>query len=129
MQLFLKNHFPEAHKRLAHYDKKHFMYVKRKLSAEEQQLIEQSELEDIKFLSEASRFYPISSCATITGITDIDNKGLSGIEYTHNNLLAGKPTTHLLAHDGRSKRFYTKKETTAQGTPGKPITLTIDSTL
>ena len=129
VQLFLQEHFPKAKKRLSKNNKKHFMYVKRKLSDKEQQLIEQSELDDIKLLKEANRYYPIAACSSIIGITDIDNKGIAGIEYQLNDQLAGIPTIYSLAHDGRSKRFHTKKEAKTTGSPGKPVTLTIDSDL
>ncbi|MEX2437965.1 MAG: penicillin-binding protein 2 [Candidatus Babeliales bacterium] len=126
---FLERYFPEAHERLKNNHKKHFIYIKRKLSPEELQLIETSNCPDILLLKEASRYYPFACCATITGITDIDNNGSFGIELTANDLLAGKPTTYLLQQDGRSKRYHTKKETTRQGLPAQSVYLTIDGSL
>jgi cell division protein FtsI (penicillin-binding protein 3) len=129
LKLFLTHHFPDAAKRLTQSTKKHFMYIQRKLSPVEQRLIEQSGLQDLKLLREASRYYPIAACSHLIGITDIDNNGIAGIEYYYDQHLAGKPTIYSLDFDGRSKRFYTKKQTTSQGIDGKQIKLTIDSDL
>jgi len=126
---FLKKHFPEALERLSHSQDHKFMYVKRKLSDEQIDLIMQSNLSDIQLLNEPNRFYPLEAAAQITGITDIDNQGLVGMELYCNAQLAGTPSTVTLEKDARSGRFYFQKETTVPGTLGTPIYLSIDSDL
>ncbi|MBA3954453.1 penicillin-binding protein 2 [Candidatus Dependentiae bacterium] len=126
---FLKKHFPQAATRLAHSKKSHFMYIKRRLTDAQQELIQKSQLPDIKLLKEPSRFYPIPSVGPLVGITDIDNQGTLGIEQLYNAQLTGKASTHVLEKDARSGHFYFKRETKVQGIEGKPITLTLDSTL
>lgn len=124
---FLTKHFKQASERLKKNEKSNFMYIKRRLTPKEIELIEKSQLSDIKLLKEPSRFYPVQSAGSIVGITDIDNKGLFGIELMCNSTLAGKPTVYVLEKDTRT--FYFKRDTKVEGTPGKPVTLTIDSVL
>jgi cell division protein FtsI (penicillin-binding protein 3) len=129
LHTFLKRQFPHAYELLLQKKYKHFMYVKRRLTPTELMLIEQAHEPDIHLLYESSRFYPHEATGTIVGITDIDNNGLLGIELQSNEQLAGLPTTYTLEHDARSGHYYFKKETTVAGKEGKPILLTIDSTL
>lgn len=127
--LFLKKHFKHAYDRLQKNKKCHFMYIKRRLSSQEIELIKQSGLADIKLLKEPGRFYTIPSMGPILGITDIDNKGLFGIEKAYDTTLAGKPATYLLEKDARFANFYFKRETMVEGTQGTPISLTLDGVL
>ncbi|MDR3647113.1 MAG: penicillin-binding protein 2 [Candidatus Babeliales bacterium] len=129
LKTFLKSHFPNSLARLKTNKNKYFMYVKRKLTNSELELIEKSELRDIKILKEPSRFYPVESMATVVGVTDIDNNGLFGIELQFNKRLAGTPKVVTLEKDARSGHFYFKKETLKEGTSSQPIKLTIDSEL
>lgn len=129
LKRFLKKHFPQALERLRKKNDAHFLYIKRKLTEKEKVFIEESGIEDIYFLSEPSRFYPIESAGAITGITNIDNEGTFGIELHYNNHLAGTPTVNILEKDARSGLFYFSKKTSSEGEDGKPITLTIDADL
>ena len=126
---FLQEHFPQAAQRLQQSEHKSFMYLKRNLSDQEIQLIEQSYLPDIHFLNESSRFYPYESLGTILGITDIENNGLFGLEHQFNDQLQGTPTTYRLKKDAKIKHFYFSKETTQQGVNPEPISITIDADL
>jgi len=126
---FLKQHFPSAYKRLQKNSTKHFLFIKRRLSTEEQQLITSSTPHDIFFLSEPGRYYPVSSAGSIVGLTSIDNKGLFGIELIYDHLLTGNPTICHLEKDARSGYYYFKKEMTTVGSTGKSIQLTIDANL
>lgn len=126
---FLQKHFLHARERFDTYKTKNFMFVKRNLSPEEIELIKKSNLSDINFLKESSRFYPYECLGSILGITDIDNNGLFGLESQYNKRLQGTPTTYQLKKDAKSHHFYFSKETKQHGTDGLPITLTIDATL
>lgn len=126
---FLKKHFYQAYERLNKIDHKYFMYIKRNLSNSEKELLEKSGLTDINFIQEPSRFYPYKSLGVITGITDIDNKGLFGLELQFNKLLSGTEAHYIVEKDARSKNFYFKKETNQEGSDGQNIKLTIDADL
>jgi cell division protein FtsI (penicillin-binding protein 3) len=129
LKRFLKKNFPHALARWKRRGEAHFLYVKRKLTKEEEDLIKDHGIEDIQFLTEPSRFYPLSSAGSLTGITNTDNMGLFGMELNFNEILSGTPTTSILEKDARSGRFYFSKKTEQEGTNGKPVTLTIDGDL
>jgi len=129
LKKFLQTNFPQAYERLQKKDAKYFMYVKRKLTQHEINLIEQSNITDIKFIKEPNRFYPLPCLGTMLGITDIDNKGISGLELHHNELLSGAASTYILEKDARSSLFYFQKEVAKEGKAGQSLTLTIDSDL
>jgi Cell division protein FtsI/penicillin-binding protein 2 len=131
LKRFLRTHFPSALERLEKNPQTRFLYIKRRLSDAQLAVIEREaqQLPDLYILKEPSRFYPIESFGPLIGVTDIDNRGIFGIEMLYNNQLAGKPTTQFLEKDARSGHFYFKKETKKQGAPGTPVHLTIDADL
>lgn len=126
---FLHKHFPQAVKRFESNKDKHFMFIKRRLSCHEIEIINTEKNPDIFLLSEPGRYYPLTCASPIIGLTNIDNKGLLGIELLHNNTLGGKPTTFHLEKDARSGYYYFKKQTTVQGDSGQATHLTIDADL
>lgn len=129
LSAFLRKHFPAAHERLQHAKKSNFMYIARRLTPEQIKLIKESKIEDIQLLNEPGRFYPVEAAGCIIGITDIDNKGLFGLEQAYNQQLAGKATKRSLQKDARSGRFYFSKEVKIAGEQGTTVTTTIDSDL
>lgn len=128
MLAFLKQHFPTSAERFLQHRTSNFMFIKRRLTDNEQELFTNCPLPEIRLIREESRYYPFESASSILGITDIDNKGLFGIELHYDHLLSGKPTTVQLQKDARSGLFYFSKETKIAGTEGTPIKLTIDGT-
>jgi len=129
LKIFLNKHLPHITERWNDHQKKHFLYIKRRISPAEMALFKNSNVQDIKFIKEPCRFYPAETMGTLIGITDIDNNGLFGIEKIFNEKLKGKPTVHSLERDARSGHFYFNKKTTMQGKDGTPVYLTIDSDL
>lgn len=126
---FLEQQFPAAASRLDQSWDKNFFFIARKLTQEQIENINNANLPDIHILQEPSRFYPYQCLSTVLGITDIDNHGIMGLEQEYDELLRGTATTHTLKKDARSNRFYFEKEILEQGTPSKPIHLTIDADL
>jgi cell division protein FtsI/penicillin-binding protein 2 len=129
VEQFLKKYFPQALERWYQHQHDHFMFVKRRLTDAQIQLIKESNIADIKLLKEPSRFYPVESAGHIVGITDVDNIGLFGTELLFNRQLAGKPTMVSLEKDARFGHFYFSKNMKEAGSEGSPITLTIDADL
>ena len=129
LEKFLAKHFPSALDRLKSHPQSHFLYIQRKLTPQQIALISEAQISDIKILAEPSRFYPLPAAANIIGITDIDNKGLFGLELQFNDQLSGTPNTVILEKDARSGHFYFKKEITQEGLDAKPLRLTLDSDL
>lgn len=104
-----------------------FLYIARHISPEQKALFEQHPA--IHFLYEKGRYYPHKSCAVCIGITNIDNEGIAGLEYSFDQELKGSPTDYIMQKDARKDSLYIKKEIVAQGHLPKPITTTLDSTL
>ncbi|MBL7198028.1 MAG: hypothetical protein ISS47_08005 [Candidatus Omnitrophica bacterium] len=71
--------------------KKHFAWLKRKLSDKLAKEIRELNIEGLFFMKESRRSYPNGSLAAhILGFTDVDNIGLEGIELSCNRYLVGR---------------------------------------
>jgi len=123
---FLQTHYPKAYQRLLNKPDAHFLFVKRNLSAQEQQQLATSDNVDIHILKEPNRYYPVKAAGPVVGLTDIDNNGLFGIELTYDKALAGIPATYTLEKDARSGHFYFDKQIKDEGHLGTTIALTLD---
>jgi len=67
-----------------------FIWIKRKINPEKEEHVKRLSLSGISFLEENKRFYPHGKrAAHLLGRVDIDEIGASGIEYSHNSVLAG----------------------------------------
>lgn len=126
---FLKVHFPHAAQRFEQNKDKHFMFIKRRLSDEEIELITLENNPDIFLLSEPGRHYPFACASPLIGLTNIDNKGLLGLELLYDHILSGKASTFHLEKDARSGYYYFKKTTTIEGDVAHSLSLTIDADL
>lgn len=128
LEKFLQRHYPAAFKRLQARPDAQFLYIKRKIDDADKRLFENSKLNDIKFLQEPHRYYPLEqSAAQMVGTTNIDNQGNMGLELYYDKQLSGEPTTCFLEKDARSEQFYFKQETCHNGSSGKNLITTIDS--
>ncbi len=123
---FLDQYFPHARAALESHETKQFLFIKRRVTESERVLIEQAQVTDLYLLKEPCRFYPCKVASPVVGITDIDNHGVLGIEFGHNEELSGLPSRTMLEKDARSGYFYFNKTGHEGGSAGKPITLTID---
>lgn len=126
--LLLKNYFPQALPRFLE-SSSNFIFIKRRLTSQEYDNIIQSNFKEIHLIKEESRYYPLTCVGHILGITDIDNKGLFGLELQYNKQLSGSPCTVHLEKDARSGLLYFNKETKVEAHQGKEIRLTLDATL
>jgi cell division protein FtsI (penicillin-binding protein 3) len=105
-----------------------FIWIKRKVSPEEEKKVRTLSLGGIHFLEENKRFYPKGKLAAhLLGRVDIDQNGATGIEYRYDSELKGKKGKYLILKDARKKeyRFDIQKEPEA----GKDIILAIDETI
>ena len=70
--------------------RRHFVWVKRNLSPRQQDAINRLGIPGLGFVEESKRFYPLGRLAShIIGYTDIDNKGLAGVEKSFDEVLTG----------------------------------------
>ncbi len=129
---FLKKYYPDVYKKITEHKDRHFLWLERKLSPERYAFLQKQcscNTLDIEFLYESQRFYPYPVLAPIIGLTDIDNNGISGVELAYTKRLKGVATDVSIKKDARSKNLYFEKNIKKQGHSGKPVTLTIDTTL
>ncbi|MCK4499734.1 penicillin-binding protein 2, partial [Candidatus Babeliales bacterium] len=106
---------------------KHFAWIKRNLSSNQLEKIKRCKCQDIHYLEEAHRFYPLDAACSCIGNVDIDGIGIEGIEKTKNETLSGLAGIVHLRRDARSKnnRYFSRKIITA-GKPGDNVRVTID---
>lgn len=126
---YLKKASPQLYRRLVRNRKKRFMWIERDVCEERLNVLKKALGDDLCFVYEPKRYYPLQAMASIAGFTDIDNKGLSGIELEFSNKLQGQSRTLIVERDARSRNFYFEKRIEEKGYQGKPITLTIDTNL
>ena len=80
--------------------KKNFIYIKRGLTPKEQYEVNRLGFPQLNFQNAETRIYPQGSLVShIIGSTDIDNKGIAGVEKTFNERLSGKKEPIRLSLD------------------------------
>ena len=126
---FLGLHFPKQYKEIVAGTKKKFMWLERKVSQERLAMLRKNLGDDLCVVHEPKRYYPLQAMAHVVGFTDIDNNGLSGIELQFSKQLQGEKKTLVLERDARSRNFYFDKNVEERGVLGKPVSLTLDSSL
>lgn len=103
-----------------------FVWVKRKISAEESHRLRDLKLEWIEFRSESQRFYPNQSLAAhVIGGVDFAQKGNGGVEQSLEAQLKGRSGELHVTRDVQKRGFVSKVESQPQA--GRDIRLTIDA--
>ncbi|MCM8796969.1 MAG: penicillin-binding protein 2 [Candidatus Omnitrophica bacterium] len=86
--------------------KKAFVWILRKLSSEQKELIDKLKLKGLGFVRETKRSYPNRYLAShIIGFAGLDNIGLEGLEALYNKHLKGTSGWALFLRDARQKRL------------------------
>lgn len=79
---------------------------------------------ELGFISESSRYYPKrQTAAHVIGFSNIDNKGIAGIELYYNEYLQGRQEKVSYNTDAKGNRLSDELK---EGIPGHNIILTID---
>ena len=112
--------------------KRTFVWLKRLADTQAIKQIEEMDLEGIGFVEEPKRVYPNRHLmGQVVGITNIDSKGIEGIEYFYDNLLIGKPREISLKRDAKGRRIISNpdnvQEFNRDKTAGHDIVLTVDT--
>ena len=108
---------------------KSFVWVKRGESHETAEKIKALNLSGVGITEEPKRIYPNGSMLGQTlGFTNIDLKGVEGLEYGFEKLLAGKPATARIRTDGRGNPISDNSLDKAHtSTKGNDVWTTVDS--
>ncbi|WP_019555745.1 peptidoglycan D,D-transpeptidase FtsI family protein [Thiomicrorhabdus arctica] len=106
-----------------------FMYLKRSMVPEIAKKIEDMNLTGVYTQGEYKRYYPSGeSNAHLLGFTNIDDKGLEGVELAYNDWLRGTPGKKQVVKDRAGHVVDFVKDIVASK-PGKSITLSIDQNI
>lgn len=109
-------------------ENKSFIYLGRKINPDTAAKIKALELPGVNFLEESNRFYPQGRLAAhILGHVDIDEIGLSGIEYKYNSVLEGEKGERLNLKDAKRRGY--RFEIIKNPVPGQDLVLTIDEAI
>jgi cell division protein FtsI (penicillin-binding protein 3) len=108
-----------------------FIWLKRKLDLETSHKLSKfkkiSKIDSIGLITETRRFYPKGQTAShILGFTNIDNRGIEGIELQYDEYLRGKIKKVLNSRDARGRSLSSGVE---EAIAGNNIILTIDETI
>ena len=111
-----------------------FLWVKRKVEAEEAARVRSLRLDWVEFRGETRRFYPHGQLAAhvlgsmgITDADDVSEHGNGGIELSFDDELSGNPGVGRVYNDVRQNAYETV--VTKPPEPGANVTLTIDTNL
>ncbi len=115
---------------LAKHSEKGFVYLKREASPEVGKavlaLMDEYKAEGIGLEREYRRYYPSGEVsAHLVGLTDIDDRGLEGLELANNDLLSATPGARRVIQDGRG-RMVAEVEGIRPPRAGKTLTLSLD---
>jgi cell division protein FtsI (penicillin-binding protein 3) len=101
-----------------------FVWIKRKMSQDEEAAVRELNLKGIYFFEENKRFYPRRDMAShVLGFVDVDEHGLGGIEHEYDGFIGGRPEKIVVMKDARQKKFDGRA---AQQDHGMSMVLTID---
>lgn len=106
---------------------KSFVWIKRKTTARESQMVKNSKLPGIGFVPEFNRYYPNTTLAAqALGFTGLDGKGLEGIEFYYNRQLKGAASKITVFEDALGTGFRSENRK-LDSNSGRNLVLTIDS--
>ncbi|MBL3598314.1 MAG: penicillin-binding protein 2 [gamma proteobacterium endosymbiont of Lamellibrachia anaximandri] len=106
-----------------------FVYLKRRVNPDVAQQVKALDLEGIGLESEHRRFYPSGEVmAHMVGLTDIDDRGLEGMELAYNEWLSGVNGAKRVIMDGR-RRVIKEVENIQSPRPGNDLVLSLDRRL
>ncbi len=105
--------------------KKRFVYLQRQLTPAIAEFVEKLDIGGVYLRNESRRYYPAGEVsAHIVGFTDVDDKGLEGIERLYNKHLTGTPDTRKIRRDAKGRQVEILEQ--QSGTAPKDVRLTID---
>jgi cell division protein FtsI (penicillin-binding protein 3) len=104
-----------------------FKYIDRRVSDEEAYHISKTAPRGLYLRNESRREYSFGKVGRqVIGFTNIDNKGQSGFELSHDSILAGQPGVADFQRDGKGTTFRIAESAMVQPRQGTSVVLTID---
>ena len=107
---------------------KGFVYVKRKVDAEQAKALQARKLAGVGFLPEERRVYPQGGVAAhVLGYAGTDNRGLGGLELQLERVLGGRAGSETYVKDPFGRVLNIIKSSPER--PGRDVFLTLDHTI
>ena len=112
--------------RLAKYSGKAFMYLRRHMTPPDARNVLALRIPGVGGRREYQRYYPSGEVAAhLVGMTDLDGRGIEGLELAYEKLLQGTPGRKLVIKDLYGEVVRDIGELTP-AQPGRDLTLSID---
>ncbi|MEK7700004.1 MAG: penicillin-binding transpeptidase domain-containing protein [Planctomycetota bacterium] len=109
---------------------KRFVWIKRKINDKDIDAVERLSLKGIYVKREYLRFYPNRQLAAhVLGFTDVDEKGLDGIELLYNDTLSGKAGYRIMERDALQRPISMPDAEFQRPVHGDNVVLTIDANI
>lgn len=109
---------------------KRFVWIKRKIGDEELNAVAKLSLKGIYIKHENHRFYPNGKLGShILGFTNIDEKGLEGVELSYDYLLSGVSGYRLINRDALQRQIITPDAEIQLPRHGNDVVLTMDANI
>lgn len=119
--------FSDIESKILQKSEKQFLYLKRHLSPLLGKKIQALQLAGVSLQTEYRRFYPAGEVvAHVIGTTDIDHRGIQGLELSYDRALGGENGQYRVLKDARGQGVE-GYEVLKPPVRGKDITLSIDS--
>src|SRR5829696_764416 len=113
--------------REAQEEKRRFIWIARRLDADQASKIVAMNLPGIQTRLEPKRYYPNGPLAAhVLGYVGLDGAGLGGLEQSYNAKIAGEPGRLFLEKDANGKPYESYE---IASKPGQTVVLTIDQTI
>jgi len=104
---------------------KRFVYLERKISPAMAKYIHELKIPGVHLRKESKRFYPTGEIsAHIVGFTNVDDKGIEGVERVYDRILTGKGGNKRFRKDAKGRKIEILSVKKAQ--EAQDLTLTID---
>ncbi len=102
----LDQHINTLTARVVKNSNKRFVYLERKISPAMAGYIKELKIPGIHLRKESKRFYPTGEIsAHLVGFTNVDDKGIEGIERLYDQLLTGKAGTKQFRKDAKGRKI------------------------
>lgn len=109
---------------------RNFIWIKRGIVDENLKYLDTFDFPGLMKINETKRFYLFSNIASnLIGVTNIDNHGISGLEFKYDSILSGKQTQTIFFRDAQGKLKPSHSIQLAGNIDGTSIDLTIDINL
>ena len=105
--------------------KRRFVYLQRQVTPAMANYVDELDIPGVYLRDESRRYYPSGEVsAHVIGFTNVDDKGIEGIEYLFNDYLTGTPDRRYIRRDGKGRQIELLKE--KEGKKASDLVLTID---